>query len=100
MESKEIVLQVISVIINRVEKKIVPFSELILQALPALWDESESHYQMRCVILQTLANFVQATCESSTQTYSISVPMLKVSVDPESPLNTFCLMMLCHFGKP
>lgn len=89
MESKEIVLQVISVIINRVEKKIVPFSELILQALPALWDESESHYQMRCVILQTLANFVQATCESSTQTYSISVPMLKVSVDPESPLNTF-----------
>lgn len=89
VESKQLVLQVISVIIERVQKKITPFTGMILQALPALWDESESHHQMRCIILQTLASLVSASGEGSTETYAISVPMLKASIDPASPISTF-----------
>lgn len=87
VESKQFVLQVISVIIERVQHHIAPFANLILQALPVLWEESEEHLQMRCVILQTLASFISASGENSPNAYVISVPMLKVSIDPQSPLS-------------
>lgn len=91
IESKKFVLQVLSVIVDRVERSIAPYTDLILQVLPPLWDESESNYQMKCIILQTLANLIQSTGENSLKCYSLAIPMLKVSVDPGSELFSYLL---------
>lgn len=89
VESKQFVLQIVSVIIDRVQRNIAPYSELILKALPPLWEESQEHYQMKGIILQTLSNFIAASGENSTMTYSMAVPILKMTVDPQSPYFTY-----------
>ncbi|KAF5109759.1 hypothetical protein DV453_001365 [Geotrichum candidum] len=91
IESKKFVLQVLSVIVDRVERSIAPYTDLIMQVLPPLWDESEDNYQMKCIILQTLANLIQSTGENSLKCYSLAIPMLKVSVDPGSELFSYLL---------
>lgn len=89
MEAKKMVLDTICVIISRVKKNIAPFSNLVLQALPVLWEESEDNLIVRGSILNTLSEFIESSGDNSLQAYSISVPMLKVSIDPESPLSSF-----------
>lgn len=91
MESKKFVLQVLSVIVDRVERQIAPYTDMILQILPPLWDASEDNYQMKCIILQTLSNLISSTGENSTKCYSLAMPMLQVSVDPTSELFTYLL---------
>lgn len=91
MESKKFVLQVLSVIVDRVERQIAPYTDMILQILPPLWDTSEDNYQMKCIILQTLSNLISSTGENSTKCYSLAMPMLQVSVDSTSELFTYLL---------
>lgn len=91
VESKKFVLQVLSVIIDRVERRIAPFASMILQILPPLWETSEDNYQMKCIILQTLSNLISSSGENSTECYSLAMPMLKISVDSSSELYTYLL---------
>ncbi|CDO56518.1 similar to Saccharomyces cerevisiae YPL125W KAP120 Karyopherin responsible for the nuclear import of ribosome maturation factor Rfp1p [Geotrichum candidum] len=88
-ESKKCVLQIISVIVDRVGCSIAPYTNIIMQALPPLWDESEDNYQVKCGILQILKSLIQSTGETSLKYYSLMVPMLKVSVDPGSKLVSY-----------
>lgn len=91
IESKTFVLQVLSVIVDRVERQIAPYTDMILQILPPLWDASEDNYQMKCIILQTLSNLISSTGENSTKCNSLAIPILQVSVDPTSELFTYLL---------
>lgn len=87
LDAKKIVLDAITAIISRVKRHISPYSDLILQALPSLWEESEENLIFRGTILTTLADFIDSSGENSPLAYSVAVPMLQVSVDPSSPLS-------------
>lgn len=87
LEAKKIVLDAINVIISRAKHHIAPYTNYILNALPALWEESEDNLVFRGAVLSTLTDLIDSSGENSIFCYNIAVPMLKVSIDPESPLS-------------
>lgn len=96
MEAKKFVLQVLSVIVDRVEGQIAAYAGLILQILMPLWELDEENFQMKGTILQTLASLVSATGVNSTQCYPLAFPMLKVSIDKQSSAYAY----LCEDALP
>ena len=89
LESKKCVLQVISVVINRVGYSIAPYNDLIMQVLSPLWDKSGDNHQVKCPILQTMTSLIRSMGENSLKCYPLAISMLKILIDPGSKL-------VCH----
>ncbi|ODQ67404.1 ARM repeat-containing protein [Nadsonia fulvescens var. elongata DSM 6958] len=81
IESKLHLLQVISVITDRVGLKIVPYADAILKILPTLWEQAQTEHIIKGVILQTLTNLVNATGAGSSSCHFIVLPALKTCLD-------------------
>lgn len=75
------VLNVMSLIIERVGSAIRPHSESLIQYLPLLWQDSQEHNMLRCAIVSTLVQLVKALSTVSTTLYPFLLPVIQIGTD-------------------
>lgn len=75
------VLNIMSLIIERVGLEIRPHSESLIQYLPLLWQDSEEHNMLRCAIVSTLVQLVKALTSVSASMYPFLLPVIQLGTD-------------------
>lgn len=80
-DTKMHVLNVMSLIIERVGVQIRPHSETLVQYLPLLWQDSAEHNMLRCAIVSTLVHLVKALSTVSTTLYPFLLPVIQLGTD-------------------
>lgn len=75
------VLNVMSLIIERVGSAIRPHSEALIQYLPLLWQDSAEHNMLRCAIVSTLVQLVKALSTVSSTLYPFLLPVIQIGTD-------------------
>ncbi|KAK9465312.1 armadillo-type protein [Lipomyces arxii] len=91
IETKLALLQVISVIMEVSESRILPFAEKIMQLLPRLWEQAGGEHILKGAILQSLTNLIRATEKESYKFHSLYVPLIGEIVDPKSDMHVYLL---------
>ncbi|KAK9235654.1 armadillo-type protein [Lipomyces kononenkoae] len=89
IETKLSLLQVISVIVEVVETRIIAFADKIVALLPSLWEQAGHEHILKGAILQTLTNLIQATGNESYKFHQLYVPLIAGIVDPKSELHVY-----------
>jgi hypothetical protein len=90
-DTKLCVLNVLSYLIERMGTSIRPFFSDLLQYLPALWDASEEHNMLRCLILSTLVFIVQGLGTLCANLAPFLLPLIHMSTDLTSPQSVYLL---------
>ena len=90
-DTKLVVLNVLSYLIERMGTAIRPFCSDLLQYLPALWDASEDHNMLRCLILSTLVFIVQGLGTMCSSLSPFLLPLIHLSTDLSSPMSVYLL---------
>uniref|UniRef100_A0A8C4NCP5 Importin-11 n=1 Tax=Eptatretus burgeri TaxID=7764 RepID=A0A8C4NCP5_EPTBU len=80
-DTKMHILNVISIVVERVGAQIRPHAGALIQYLPELWRQSEEHNMLRCAILSTLQNLVKGLGAQSMGLYAFLLPILQFSTD-------------------
>lgn len=77
------VLNVLSLLMERMGVAIQPHVSALLQHMPQLWAESEhqSASMLRCVILSTLTNMTRSLGPVSAQLHSFLLPVIQFATD-------------------
>lgn len=89
MEIKKYILEILCTVVEQVGRKMnTDNCNTLLEILSQLWANSKSSELLKCVILQSLTNVVYATRDLSPITYSVAIPILRVSVDLNNPLSS------------
>ncbi|KAJ3380752.1 Importin-11 [Lobulomyces angularis] len=84
-ESKIKVLNCLSVIIERMEEKILPFARTITSILPDLWTSSEGQHMFRSAIIVILKSLVKSLKGESLHLQEFVVPLIQSGVDTTQP---------------
>ena len=90
-DTKLCVLNVLSYLMERMGTAIRPFCSDLLQYLPALWDASEDHNMLRCLILSTLVFIVQGLGTMCASLSPFLLPLIHMSTDLSSPTSVYLL---------
>lgn len=82
-ETKMKVLNVLSLLMERMGVAIQPHVSALLQHMPQLWAESEhqSASILRCVILSTLTNITRSLGQVSAQLHNFVLPIIQFATD-------------------
>lgn len=77
------VLNVLSLLMERMGVAIQPHVSALLQHMPQLWAESEhqSASMLRCVILSTLTNIIRSLGAVSAQLHNFVLPIIQFATD-------------------
>uniref|UniRef100_A0A665X736 Importin-11 n=1 Tax=Echeneis naucrates TaxID=173247 RepID=A0A665X736_ECHNA len=89
--SPNLLLHVISCVIERVNIQIRPYVGCLVQYLPLLWKQSEEHNMLRCAILTTLIHLVQGLGAESKNLYPFLLPVIQLSTDVSQPPHVYLL---------
>ncbi|KAK5134006.1 hypothetical protein LTR08_007011 [Meristemomyces frigidus] len=90
-ETKMVLLNTISVIVERLEHRISPFAERIVSILPTLWEASGPEHLMKQAILTILARLVNAMKAASAPLHSMVLPIIRGAVQPGSDTEVYLL---------
>ncbi|GAO50190.1 ARM repeat-containing protein [Saitoella complicata NRRL Y-17804] len=91
IESRMKILQVIDVIIDRVELRVAPYAQRIAELLPPLWEQSGDQHLFKSSILVTLTKLVNAMRENSVGFYPMVLPLIQYSCDPTQDAHVYLL---------
>ncbi|XP_076251460.1 importin beta11 [Rhynchophorus ferrugineus] len=80
-ETKMQVLNVMTLLLERMGNTIVPHSEALVQYLPHLWNESEDHYMLRCAIVATLVQLVKSMGGVPQELSPFLLPIIQMGTD-------------------
>ncbi|KAF5275843.1 hypothetical protein FQR65_LT04081 [Abscondita terminalis] len=80
-ETKMHVLNVMTLILERVGQTIRPHTDALIHYLPLLWQESEEHNMLRCAIVSTLVQLVKALGSSSAELNPFLLPIIQLGTD-------------------
>ena len=82
-DTKMKVLNVLSLLMERMGVAIQPHVSALLQHLPQLWAESEdqSASMLRCIILSTLTNITHSLGPVSAQLHNFTLPIIQFATD-------------------
>lgn len=77
------VLNIISLLMERVGPGIQPHVGTLLQILPSLWEESgrQDSSMLRCIIIRTLTNVTKALGTASEGLHNFILPVIKLATD-------------------
>lgn len=75
------VLNVMSLIIERVSGGIRPYSDSLIQYLPLLWQDAQEHNMLRCAIVSTLVQLVKALGFTSAALHPFLLPVIQIGTD-------------------
>ncbi|KAJ8961664.1 hypothetical protein NQ318_021262 [Aromia moschata] len=80
-ETKMQVLNVMTLLLERMGNIIQPQSESLVQYLPHLWQESEDHNMLRCAIVATLVQLVKAMGGVKSELNPFLLPIIQLGTD-------------------
>jgi hypothetical protein len=83
--TKMMVLNCMSVIIERMEMEILPYAVEITRLLPPLWDAAEDQHMFRAAILVMIAKLINALTTQSHQLHELVLPLIGSTVDMTNP---------------
>jgi len=88
------VLNVLSLLIDRMGATIQPHISALLQYMPQLWAESgqQNSSMLRCVILTTLTNIVKGLGPLSSGLHSFILPVIQLATDSK-------MVSACRYGS-
>ena len=83
VDTKMKVLNIISLLMERVGPGIQPHVPTLLQALPALWEESGGHNcsMLRSIIISTLTNITKGLGGASEGLHDFILPVILLATD-------------------
>ncbi|CAN6439546.1 unnamed protein product [Victoria cruziana] len=84
-ESKVAVLNLISLIIERLGDRVIPFANELAIFFQKLWDESAGESLLQVQLLVALKNLVLALGPHSPMCYSVVFPILRFGIDITNP---------------
>uniref|UniRef100_U9SPB0 Importin N-terminal domain-containing protein n=1 Tax=Rhizophagus irregularis (strain DAOM 181602 / DAOM 197198 / MUCL 43194) TaxID=747089 RepID=U9SPB0_RHIID len=90
-ESRLKILNCLSLIVERMDSQIAPFSEKITNLLPTLWQVAQSEYLFKPAILVILTKLVQALWEQSVNLHEFIIPIIQYSVSPNTEEHVYLL---------
>ncbi|CAG8528258.1 11592_t:CDS:10 [Ambispora leptoticha] len=85
------ILNCLSVIIERMEEKIAPFTQHITSLLPPLWEASRQEPWFKPSILTILTRLVGALKENSSNLQEFIKPLLQYSINPNIEESVYLL---------
>ncbi|CAH1959457.1 unnamed protein product [Acanthoscelides obtectus] len=80
-ETKMQVLNVMTLLLERMGSIIQPHSEPLLQYLPFLWQESEEHNMLRCAIVSTMVQLVKVLGGVKPELNQFLLPVIQLGTD-------------------
>lgn len=82
-DTKMKVLNILSLLMERVGPGIQPHVPALIQALPALWEESgrENCQMLRTIIINTLTNITRGLGVASSSLHDFIIPVIKLATD-------------------
>lgn len=83
-ETRMSLLEVIGLIVERLEHHIAPYAEAIVRILPPLWEQTGEEHLFKQAILTILTKLVSAMKDRSLEYHNIVLPLIKYSVEPGS----------------
>lgn len=75
------VLNVMTLMVERVGQTIKPHTDALIHYLPLLWTESEDHNMLRCAIVSTLVQLVKALGSVSSELNPFLIPIIQLGTD-------------------
>ncbi|RPB03146.1 ARM repeat-containing protein [Choiromyces venosus 120613-1] len=84
-------LDVIGVIVERLEHRIAPYAESIITILPPLWEQTGDEHLFKQAILTILTKLVSAMKDKSLQYHHMVIPLIRFSVEPGSGMQVYLL---------
>jgi hypothetical protein len=75
------VLNVMTLMVERVGQTIKPHTDALIHYLPRLWAESEDHNMLRCAIVSTLVQLVKALGSVSSELNPFLLPIIQLGTD-------------------
>lgn len=84
-DSKIQILYLLSVMIDQLGDKILPFAQHLIQFFLEVWDESTGENLMRIQVLLAVRNFVHALGPQSPMCYNMLLPILQTCIDVNNP---------------
>ncbi|CAI5943992.1 unnamed protein product [Closterium sp. NIES-64] len=79
------IVNVVSLIIERMGEKIVPLADKILSCLPQVWEQSEGQPLLRIQVMQALQRLIVSLGPQSPISYPLLFPILRYSTDISQP---------------
>ncbi|KAK5165907.1 uncharacterized protein LTR77_008831 [Saxophila tyrrhenica] len=90
-ETRMALLNTISVIVENLDHKVVPFADGIISMLPSLWEASGDEHLMKQAILTILTRLVTAMKEDSLPVHNMVFPIIRGAVEPGSDTKLYLL---------
>ncbi|XP_057306163.1 importin-11-like [Hydractinia symbiolongicarpus] len=90
-DTKMVVLNVLSIMIERIGRKVKTNAEVLLQYLPQLWELSEAHNLLRGAVVNVLVHLVKGLGADSHSLYHITLPVIHLSTSVEQPAHVYLL---------
>ncbi|RPB07983.1 ARM repeat-containing protein [Morchella conica CCBAS932] len=90
-ETRMSLLEVIGLIVERLEHHIAPYAEAIVRILPPLWEQTGEEHLFKQAILTILTKLVSAMKDRSLEYHNIVLPLIKYSVEPGSGMQVYLL---------
>lgn len=84
-DSKVQVLNLVSLLIEHVGEKILPFASQLLEFFHKIWEESAGESLLRIQLLAALRNFVSSLGYQSPICYNLIFPVLRKGIDVDEP---------------
>lgn len=75
-------LNVIGLIVDRLEHRVAGYADRIVQILPPLWEQTGDEHLFKQAILTMLTKLVGAMKSQSVQYHHLVLPLIRFSVDP------------------
>jgi len=80
-ETKMAILNVIGKMVNRLDEKVEPFAERVVEIIPPLWEATGEEHIFKQAILVVLTKVVNAMREKSVKFHHMVLPLIKFGVE-------------------
>ncbi|KAL1914641.1 uncharacterized protein VTP21DRAFT_8052 [Calcarisporiella thermophila] len=90
-DSRMRILNCLSMVIERMEGRVIPFAQEIVGLLPPLWNAAGEEHLFKSAILVTLTKLIGSLKEQSSNLHEIVVPLIQHSTDPNQPAHVYLI---------
>ncbi|KAI9759134.1 MAG: hypothetical protein M4579_002581 [Chaenotheca gracillima] len=90
-ETKLVLLNSVSIVVERLEHRITPFAEKIVSLLPPLWEQSGEEHLLKQAILTILTRLITSMKQESRRYHSMVLPLIKYAIEPGSESQVYLL---------
>ncbi|KAI5779999.1 armadillo-type protein [Geopyxis carbonaria] len=90
-ETRMGLLNVIGIIVDRLEHRVTQYADKIVTVLPPLWEQTGEEHLFKQAILSILTKLVTAMKARSLQYHHMVIPLIRFAVEPGSGMQVYLL---------